>query len=316
MGASASDGCFLLFGFTTCMENQGKGKGWLVKVEPNGDTLWTRTYERLDGARFHLIFPTSDGNFLAVGFANTSDPLQTDGMLLKIKPDGDTLWTRTFGKLENEPFITVLPVANGNFLIAGRIAYGHDAFLKLIIGDRYAWKDKPFHFKIPLSGSDSLNVGYTPVKTPAGMTVSPGGTISWTPAVDSVYSEHVEYLVMNDLGKKDTLTFAIFVNSPDYVATPVTSSLGGMKAALPFEIPASSTSGRVKFRLPDAGATVHIFDITGKFVANVQAVTSGDGAFALWNGEVPGGGRVPAGRYFARVSKGKGSSVRPFTLLR
>jgi len=43
------------------------------------------------------------------------------------------------------------------------------------------------------------------------MTVSPGGTISWTPATDSVYTEHVEYLVVNDDGRKDTLTFNMFV---------------------------------------------------------------------------------------------------------
>ena len=34
------------------------------------------------------------------------------------------------------------------------------------------------------------------------MTVSMGGTISWTPKTDSVYMDHVEFLVDDDFGKK------------------------------------------------------------------------------------------------------------------
>ncbi len=47
------------------------------------------------------------------------------------------------------------------------------------------------------------------------MTVSLGGAISWTPTTDSAYMDHAEFIVADDQGAKDTVTFNIFVNRRD-----------------------------------------------------------------------------------------------------
>ena len=80
-----------------------KGTGFLnydalvVKYTPAGDTAWTRTWnnptngwDQLD----HIAFDPA-GNALALGYASQSVGL-ADIVLLKLTPDGDTLWTRIF----------------------------------------------------------------------------------------------------------------------------------------------------------------------------------------------------------------------------
>ena len=279
---------------------------YFLKITQNGDLLWTKTYGRTgsDGAEY-AIAPTSDGNFIVTGFSDA------DIYIFKIKPNGDTLWTKTYKCTDTAFTIAVTSTPDGNFIVAEyRESSGGYIWLFSIIDDRYAKKDSLFTFKIPVSG-DSLSHGYAPLKAPSGMIVSPGGTISWTPQTDSVYMDHAEFLVSDDFGKKDTLTFNIFVNSSNKPTAIKTLSRPILNKNQFFSIMQTSSS-QIKFTLPSGASSLDIYDIHGRCVQRVKPM----GAQAIWNGLSTTGSPVSSGRYFAKIKEGKTSRMGQFTVVR
>ena len=204
----------------------------------------------------------------------------------------------------------IIPTPDGNFIVAGDHNNSQEILLLSIINDRYAYKNSLFTFKIPVSG-DSLNHGYSSLKVPSGMTVSTGGTISWIPKTDSVYMDHVEFLVMDDIGNKDTLTFYIFVNSKNKpTAIKAFSPLVAYKNQ-PFSIMQTSSS-QIKFTLPTGVSNIDIYDIHGRCVQRIKPL----GAQLIWNGLGTTGSPVSSGRYFAKIKEGKTSRMGKFTVVR
>jgi hypothetical protein len=308
-----SDGNFLIIGAKSVY-------GWLVKIRPNGDTIWTKTYSGWGYYNFNAIQSTRDGNFLIVGITLTDTIRWHDGLLIKINSNGDTIWTKTYGGAEYDDFWTIQPTSEGNFLIGGNTGSyrsgNNSIWILCLIADQYAYKNSLFTFKIPTYDVDSLNCGYSPITVPSGMTVSTGGTVSWTPKTDSVYMDHAEFLVIYDAGRKDTLSFNIFVNF-DYHA-PVLKKPARINTTSfkPFEIITTSLSGKVKFSLPFSASSLYIYDITGRMVDRIVPVISGSGTCAVWPGSASNSSKIHAGKYFAKATGGKNSAVEPFLLVR
>jgi hypothetical protein len=67
---------------------------WLAKYDPNGDTLWSKTF---DFSLVDLLYRNTidnDGNIVVSGFTGNGHTF--DCSLLKFTPQGDTIWTRFF----------------------------------------------------------------------------------------------------------------------------------------------------------------------------------------------------------------------------
>jgi uncharacterized delta-60 repeat protein len=355
------DGNFIVAGYTHSFGSQS-GSAYLLKIKPNGDTIWTKTYGGTSGGLAKAITPTPDGNFIIAGEISSPDGSNADVYLLKIKPDGDTIWTKTYGGTNNDLVQAITPTRDGDFMVAGftyphlpygtgynyyiyllkinpsgdtlwtktfggtnaisitstsdgnfiaagnttSLGTGDDVYLFSIIDDRYAKKDSLFTFKIPVYDTDSLGHGYTPLNVPSGMTVSLGGTISWTPMTDSAYVDYIEYLVTDDFGRKDTLTFNLFVNCrkrPIKVIDPVTKSNNLFKTA---GISINSFSSYTSFSLPVPNGSLAIYDIHGRLVQNLSISNN----TAIWRG------KIPAGRYFARMTDGRREMVKSFVVVK
>jgi hypothetical protein len=310
----AADGNYLILGHTYSF-GAGKTDIWLLNIKPNGDTLWTKTY---GGAAYEyprMIIPTENGGFLILGITSSFGVGSYNTWLLKIKPNGDTVWTRTYGNGNEYYAQVVLLNIDDNFLLVRNATNSSDSIvIYSIIDDQYAYKNSLFTFKIPTYGIDSLNFGYIPLKTPVGMTVSPGGTITWTPKTDSVYMDHAKFVVVNDAGKKDTLTFNIFVNSDLNISVVVKPSRIAKSATKSFDVIPSSSGNRVQFSLHSEVSMLCIYDVTGKLIDKIMKLNSGD--LYMWPAASSKVGKFPAGKYFARASTGKSSMVKPFLLVR
>jgi hypothetical protein len=277
---------------------------YLLKINSSGDTLWSKTYGIQQNEQATAITPTSDGNFIVAGYTSRSDFIgNEDAYLLKINSSGDTLWTKIYGGSNRYNIDAITPTKNGNFIVTGTL--DSNVFVFFLIDDRYAYKNSLFTFKIPVSG-DSLNHGYTPIKIPAGMTVSNGGTISWTPTTDSSYMDHVEFLVFDDMGNKDTLTFNIFVNSKDH-PTKTANPVARLTNHSPNDISINQFSSKeVRFSLPAGTKSFSIYDIRGQLLENISV----KGNQAAW---LP---KHATGRYFAKAILEKRETVKPFMLLK
>ena len=148
------------------------------------------------------------------------------------------------------------------------------------------------------------------------MTVSTGGTISWTPKTDSAYQEHVEYLIADDTGKKDTLTFNLIVNNykPARSIRPLHM---GKNNSIPFKIITTFPSSRTIFSLSSSVASICMYDINGRLVDRIIPRNSSYGAHVAWpaiNGS--GNGKIPTGKYFAKASDGKNCIIRPLLVVK
>ena len=128
------DGNFIIAGYTTSF-GAGNKDVYLLKIKPNGDTIWTKTYGgTLDGGA-NAIIQTKDGNFIVAGYTSSFGMGGEDVYLLKINSDGDTIWTKTYGGPVDDTAHTIAPTLDGNFIVAG--SYGG------IVRSVYLLKIKP-----------------------------------------------------------------------------------------------------------------------------------------------------------------------------
>lgn len=105
----------------------------LVKINQNGDTLWTNTYN--DG--LHLIGnsvkQTSDGGFImcGTGYLNFSSGSR-DIFLIKTDSLGNQQWKKPYGSIKPEFGKTVQQTTDGGYIVCGyseNINYNDDIFL-------------------------------------------------------------------------------------------------------------------------------------------------------------------------------------------
>ncbi len=107
-------------GYTYKNENTSKADVLLMKLNSNGDTLWTKTYGGSEDDYGYYIITTQDGNLLICGTSSSStDGGYSDIYLVKVNLDGDTLWTKTFLEENKEIPYHVMQTQNGEFLVTG-----------------------------------------------------------------------------------------------------------------------------------------------------------------------------------------------------
>jgi gliding motility-associated-like protein len=106
---------FVLFAMLVCHRGQS---------QPSRD--WDKTFGSTNWDELHLITPTLDGGYLLVG--NLSDPGPdvtqpvfggNDVWVIKTDRNGTKLWDKVFGGNKEDKIWSVLPLANGDFLMGG-----------------------------------------------------------------------------------------------------------------------------------------------------------------------------------------------------
>ena len=115
---STSDGGFLISG---CTYSKGAGKGdiWLIKTDENGNKQWDKTYGGSDSDWANSVISTIDGSFLITGYTKSKGAGQEDVWLIKTDNNGNMLWDKTFGGLNNDEANSVIVTNDEGFLISG-----------------------------------------------------------------------------------------------------------------------------------------------------------------------------------------------------
>ena len=103
---------------------------YLFKINPTGDVIWERNYGGFYDEEGRVILPTRDGNFMVAGVTMSFGEGNSDGWLLKINTDGDTLWTKTYGGRGIDYFMDMDTTCDGGFIITGdKVVDGTDLWL-------------------------------------------------------------------------------------------------------------------------------------------------------------------------------------------
>ncbi|MCH8903741.1 MAG: PKD domain-containing protein [Bacteroidetes bacterium] len=122
VGASViqtSDGGYLIAGTTFSFALGILGDMFLIKTNSMGDTTWTRTYgDNLDESA-NSVIQTSDGNYVLCGSTENFGAGSYDVSLLKIDVNGDTIWTKTYGRAGVDNGVVIRETSDGGLIIAG-----------------------------------------------------------------------------------------------------------------------------------------------------------------------------------------------------
>ena len=131
-GIETSDGGFILVGQTQSIDgdvngNNGgayTGDGWIVKIDANGNLMWSRNYGTADEDKLESIIKTSDGNYVVSGEIGGTDPNLYDSIddadfwLIKIDDQGNEIWSKNYPDEGDDDFAKVVE-ANGQLYLVG-----------------------------------------------------------------------------------------------------------------------------------------------------------------------------------------------------
>ncbi len=123
---------FILAGYTYSYgHGNNRCDGWLIKVDSNGDTIWTHTYGGTNFDSFYFVRHTSDGGYIAVGTTQSYGNGE-QGWVVKTDAAGNELWSRDIGGTQIEKFQGVCETPTQGFILSGSTnSYGnggHDAY--------------------------------------------------------------------------------------------------------------------------------------------------------------------------------------------
>ncbi|MBN2465448.1 T9SS type A sorting domain-containing protein [candidate division WOR-3 bacterium] len=119
-----ADSGYVIVGYT---ESFGAGKRdvYLVRTDANGETLWTRTFGGAQIDEGYSVKQTDDGGYVAVGVTKSFGSGSHDVYLIRTDPNGEMLWTRTFGGASGDGGNSVQQTSDGGYIIAGAtFSYG------------------------------------------------------------------------------------------------------------------------------------------------------------------------------------------------
>jgi len=111
------DGGYIVAG-TTNSFGAGTDDFYLVKTNSQGDTLWTRTYGGSAHDIAYSVQQTADGGYIVAGYTS-SFGADDDFYLVKTNSQGDTLWTLTYGGVEDDWTYSVQQTTDGGYIVAG-----------------------------------------------------------------------------------------------------------------------------------------------------------------------------------------------------
>ena len=143
-----NDGNYILAGETFSYGN-GQSDAYYVKVNDNGDTLWTNTVGTQYKEKFNTVLECSNGDLLFVGKKENSNG-DYDFWLVKTDALGNELWQFSDGTSLDDEANDVIELDDGNYFaigyytssIAGR---GRDIWYKKIRPDGTEYYDRKLY---------------------------------------------------------------------------------------------------------------------------------------------------------------------------
>ncbi len=117
---TTSDSGFVAYGVTNSF-GQGAYDMYLIRVDGQGDTLWSRTYGGSDWEEGHDLVRFSDDGMALLGTTHSFGKGGADLYLLRTTASGDTLWTQTIGTPGHETGEALVHTQDDGLVAVGSI---------------------------------------------------------------------------------------------------------------------------------------------------------------------------------------------------
>jgi hypothetical protein len=109
---------FVIAGVTSSY-GQGYRNIYLIKIDENGDTIWTRTYSPGYNNWVFDLKQTLDSGYVMAGHTVSGDGYGAQALILKINPQGELLWSKTYGRTNEDKANSVCEVPGEGFVLTG-----------------------------------------------------------------------------------------------------------------------------------------------------------------------------------------------------
>lgn len=114
-GIATQDG-FAVFGLT-CSYGNGQSAAWVVKLSGDGNVVWSKTYGQSAECAARTGVSVPYGDYVVAGYTDTKDDSNYDFYLLKVDPNGNMVWNKTYGGAESEKAYAMAKAADGYVLV-------------------------------------------------------------------------------------------------------------------------------------------------------------------------------------------------------
>jgi hypothetical protein len=100
---------------------------FLLKIDSTGSVQWNKFYSggHANGANLYQnyrVMVTTEGDFVVAGTKTTGNT--SDIYVIKTDPNGDTLWTRSYGAGANCDGNSIFEAENGDYIVGGSLLIG------------------------------------------------------------------------------------------------------------------------------------------------------------------------------------------------
>ena len=97
---SVKDG--YVFAGETDSWSHGEKDAYIVKVNKDGDIIWSKSFGWRYSEVARQIIATKDGGYIAVGYTDSDHKNQKDAFVVKMDANGEKVWLYHYGSRENE----------------------------------------------------------------------------------------------------------------------------------------------------------------------------------------------------------------------
>lgn len=109
--------------FVVAGETNSFGQGcmsiYLIKVNQDGDTIWTRTHSPGSDNWVFDIKQTLDSGYVMAGYAASSDGYHKQVLILKVNSAGELMWSKIYGGTGEDQAYSVCEVPGQGFVVTG-----------------------------------------------------------------------------------------------------------------------------------------------------------------------------------------------------
>jgi hypothetical protein len=126
----AHDGGYVVSGYTKSADGDitrenGGVDAWLIKIDDNGNRVWSKNYGGSSDDYAKTIIRTNDNSYMIAGYSNSRDGDVVgnkggyDEWVVKIDLAGNKQWAKTFGGATDDFGNGLVTTADGGYMLAG-----------------------------------------------------------------------------------------------------------------------------------------------------------------------------------------------------
>ncbi|MCX6641103.1 MAG: T9SS type A sorting domain-containing protein [bacterium] len=277
---AAPGGGYLIGGMTRSYGSGGEDD-WLIKIDQDGNLIWSRTYGGTGNDYCASLTASSDNDLLLAGYTYSYGSGGSDAWLLKLNQAGDSLWSKTYGGSGWENAASVISTGSTIYLSGFCDSFGHGG------GDFWLVKCVPSGDSLWAKsyGGNAREAAYAAALNSEGNLLLVGETFSFNADQNDLWMVKVDGITVGIDPEKSQLVPAKIPVSAIY-PNP-TNSEAKMIVSLPFA----------------AQVNISVYDALGRKITIAVTNSPGSGLYTEGNHtislDVAG---LPSGMYMLKCS--------------